>query len=71
MGSESDITIDWFETNQIIVNSCIFQLIIIDKKKQDHTKETLEIVNKVIEASPSVRLLGAQINDKFNFNEDR
>ena len=52
MGSESDITIDRIETNEIIVNSGIFQLIIIDKKKQDHTKETFEIGDKVTEASP-------------------
>ena len=59
--SQSKIAIDWFETNNI-------HSIIIDKKKQDHTKDTFEIGDKVIEASPSVKLLGVQIDDKLNFN---
>ena len=52
----------------MIVNSSNFHWIIINKKKQDHTKETFEIGDKVIEASPSVKLLGVQIDDKLNFN---
>ena len=47
--SESSIAIDWCQTNKIIVNPGKFQSIIINKKKQDHTKETFEIGNKVIE----------------------
>ena len=66
--SESNIAIDWFETNKVIVNPGKFQSIIIDKKKQDHTKETFKIGDKVIEASPSVKLFGFQIDDKLNFN---
>ena len=66
--SESNIAIDWFEANKMIVNPGKFQSIIINKKKQDHTKETFEIGDKVIEASPSVKLLGVQIDDKRNFN---
>ena len=68
--SESKINIatDWFETNKMIVNLGKFQSIIIDKMKQDHTKETFEIGDKVIEASRSVKLLGVKIDDKRNFN---
>ena len=66
--SESNIAIEWFKTNKMIVNPGKFQSIIIDKKKHDHTKETSKIADKVIEASPSVKLLGAQIDDKLNFN---
>ena len=66
--SENKIAIDWFETNKMIVNPGKFQSIIIDKKKQYHTKETFEIGDKVIEASPSVKLCGVQIDDKLNFN---
>ena len=68
MESASNIAIDWFKTNKMIVNPGKFQSIIIDKKKQDRTKETFEIGDKVIEASPSVKLLGVQIDDKLNFN---
>ena len=66
--SESNIAIDWFETNKMTVNPGKFQSIITDKKKQDHTKETFEIGDKAIEASPSVKLLGVQIDDNLNFN---
>ena len=52
----------------MIVNLGKFQLIILDKRKQDHTKETFEIGDKVIKASPSVKLLGVQIEDKLHFN---
>ena len=52
----------------MIVNPDKFQSIIIDKKKQGYTKETFEIGDKFIEASPSLKLLGVQIDDKPNFN---
>ena len=39
-----------------------------DKKKEDYTKETFETGDKTIEASPSVKLLGVQIDYKLNFN---
>ena len=52
----------------MIANPGKFQSIIIDKKKHDETKKTFEIGDKVIEASPSVKLLGVQIDDKLNFN---
>ena len=65
--SESKIAIDWVETNKMIVNPGKFQSIIIDKRKQDHTKETFEIGDK-IEDSPSIKLLGVLIDDKLNFN---
>ena len=58
--SESNIAIDWFETNKMIATPSRFQSIIIDKKKQDHVKEIFEIGDKVIEALPSVKLLGVQ-----------
>ena len=66
--SESNIAIDWFQTNKMIVYPGKFQSIMIDKKKQDHIKETFETGDKVIKALPSVKLLGVQIDDKLNFN---
>ena len=66
--SKSNIATDWFETNKMIANPRKFQSIIIDKKKQDHKKETFELGDKVIEASPSVKLLGVLIDDKLNLN---
>ena len=48
----------------MIANPDMFQSIIIVKKKQDHTKETFEIGNKIIE----VKLLQVKIDYKLNFN---
>ena len=40
------MAIDWFDAKKMIVDLGKFQSIIIDKKKQHHTKETFEIENK-------------------------
>ena len=57
--SDSNIAINWCKRNNMSVNP---------KKKRDHTKETFQIRDKVIEVSSSVKLLGSQIDDKLNFN---
>ena len=65
---EGVVAIDWLETNKMIIRPGKFQFIIIDKKKQNHTKETFKTDDKVIEVSLSVNLLGVQIVNKLNFN---
>ena len=45
-----------------------FQVIIIDKRKRDHTNENIVIDNKQIKTVPSVELLGIQLDDKLNFS---
>ena len=52
----------------MIVNPDKFQVIIIDKKKGDHTNEDVVIDNKQIKTVTSVKLLGSQLNDKLNFS---
>ena len=51
---ESEVITDWFKKNQTIVNPDKFQVIIIDKKKGDHTNENVVIDNKQIKTVPSV-----------------
>ena len=58
---------DRFKKNQTIVNPDKFQVIIIDKKKGDHTNENVVIDNKQIKTVPSVELLGIQLDDQLNF----
>ena len=65
--SESEVITDWFKKNQMIVNPDKFQVIIIDKKKGDHTNENVVIDNKQIKTVPSVELLGIQLDDQLNF----
>ena len=65
---ESEVITDWFKENQMIVNPEKFRLVIIDKKKGDHTNENVVIDNKQIKAVPSVELLEIQLDDKLNFS---
>ena len=67
--SESEVITDWFKKNQMIVNLDKFQVIIIDKKKGDHTNKNIAIDNKQIKSVPSVELLGIQLDDKLNFSQ--
>ena len=67
MQSESEVITDRFKKNQTIVNPDKFQVIIIDKKKGDHTNENVVIDNKQIKTVPSGELLGIQLDDQLNF----
>ena len=61
--SESEVVIDWFKINKMVVNPDKFQAIILDKRKRDHTVD-----NQQIKVVSSVKLLGLQLDDKLNFN---
>ena len=66
--SESEVVINWFKNNKMIVNPEKFQAIILDKEKHDYSNETVEFDIKTIETVSSVRLLGVQLDDKLNFS---
>ena len=66
--SESNIAIDWFTKNEMIINPDKFQAIILDKKKSSLTNIPLTIDNQTIKSFPSVALLGIHLGDKLNFN---
>ena len=53
--SGSEIVIDWFKNNKMIVNPDKVQAILLDKRKSGHTNQRIE-------------LLGIQIDDKLEFN---
>ena len=50
------------------VNPETFQVIIIDKKKVNHTNEKVAIDNKQIKSVPSIELLGIQLDNKLTFS---
>ena len=54
MQSESEELTDWFKKDQMIVNPDKFQVVIVYKKKGDHTNENVVIDNKQIKTVPSV-----------------
>ena len=66
--SGSNIAIDWFTKNEMIINPDKLPAIILDKKKSNLTKDPLTIDNKTIKSIPSVELLGIHLDDKLNFN---
>ena len=66
--SESEIAINWFKNNHMIVNPGKFQAIIFDKHKGNHTIRTVNINQKEIKAVVKVKLLGIEIDGKLNFN---
>ena len=66
--SGSEIVIDWFKNNKMIVNPNKFQAILLDKRKNGHTNQRTVVYNQYIKVVSSVELLGIQIDDKLEFN---
>ena len=66
--SESNIAIDWFTKNEMIIKPNKFHAIILDKKKSNLTNTPLTIDNQTIKSVPSVELLGIHLDDKLNIN---
>ena len=66
--SESNITIDWFTKNEIIIKPDKFQTIIFDKNKSNLTNIPLTIDNQTIKSVPLVKFLGIHLDNNLNFN---
>ena len=66
--SDSNIAIEWFKMNKMIVNPDKFQAIVLNKKRSNLTNTNFQVDNQVIKSVSSVQLLGIQIDDKLNFN---
>ena len=65
---ESNIAIDWFTKNEMIINPDKFQAIIVDRKKSSLTNIPLTIDNQTIKSVPSVEFLGIHLDGKLKFN---
>ena len=50
------------------VNADKFQVLLIDKRKQDNTNKAVQIEEQNIKAVPPVELIGMEIDDKLSFN---
>ena len=46
--SESEVVIDWFKKNKMVVSPDKCQAIILDKQKRDHTDELIIVDNQQI-----------------------
>ena len=65
---ECETTINWFKTNNMIVNPDKFQSMIISPKK-DPSKSVLNINGVELTMESSVKLLGIEIDNKLNFEK--
>ena len=66
--SESEIAINWFTKNEMIINPDKFQAIILDKNNSNLANILLTLDNETIKSVPSVELLGIHLDDNLNFN---
>ena len=66
--SDSNIAIEWFKMNKMIVNPDNFQAIVLNKNRSDLTNTNFQVENQVIKSVSSVELFGIQIDDKLNLN---
>ena len=67
--SESDEPVQWFKENMVIVNPDKFQVIVIDRKKQQNNPTSIEISDININSENTVRLLGLEIDSELNFGK--
>ena len=66
--TDSNIVIEWFKMNKMIVNPDKFQAIVLNKKRSDLTNTNFQVDNQVIKSVSFVQLLGIEIDDKLNCN---
>ena len=66
--SDSNIAIEWFKMNKMIVNPDKFQAIVLNKKRSDLRNTNTQVDNQVIKLVSSVERLGIQKDEKLNFN---
>ena len=51
----------------MVSNPNKFQWIVLDKRKNYHSNQTIAFIDHAIEAVPAIRLVGIQLDDKLNF----
>ena len=65
---DSNIAIEWLKMNTMIVNPDKFQAIVLNKKRSDLTNTNFQDDNQLVKLFSSVKFIGIQIVDEFNFN---
>ena len=69
MRLEDDISgaLDWFKHNKMVANLKKFQVMFLGRKQ--HQEFFLEVKNKSIDVTRSVRLLGINVDDELKFDK--
>ena len=66
--SESEVIINWFKNNKMIVDPEKLQEIILDKQKHDYSNQAINFDIKIVQTESSIRILSIQLDDKLNFS---
>ena len=64
---ESEIAVEWFNQNKMIVNPGKFQAMFLEKRNENN-QSCLKINNQTIKTTNCVKLLGINIDSKLNFD---
>ena len=65
---ESEVAINWFSSNEMIVNPEKLKSIILTKNKSGDIPAGLSIGTDIVSTEKSLRLLGIHLDNRLNFN---
>ena len=65
---ESEVAINWFSSNKMIVNSDKFKSVILTKTKSDDIQTGFSIGTGIVSIEKSVKLLEIHLDNSLNFN---
>ena len=65
---ESELAVNWFKENSMIVNPDKFQSMILDKQDKNNISSELNISGNKIKTKESVKLLGISIDNQLKFD---
>ena len=66
---ESELTVKWFKENNIIVNPDKFQAMVLQKQDRNSQISSLNIDNKIIETTKSVKLFAITTDSQLWLDE--
>ena len=66
---ESELVVKWFRENNMIVNPIKFQEMVLQKQDKNSQTNSLNIDNKIIEITKSVKLHGITSDSELRFDE--
>ena len=67
--NESELALNWFRNNNMIMNPDKFQLMLLQKSTKKVIQAKLEIDNNEIESVNSVNLLAITIDNRLSFDD--
>ena len=67
LSKDVSVMINWFKTNEMVVNADKFKLLVIGC--DDSSSISITVNGQTIKASPSVKLLGVTIDENLTFSE--